>query len=126
MQRYCGMYKHENTLKMGLRWLKDIRETEAATAYARNPHELVRTIECFTHLIVGEIIIHACLQRKASNLPLMFSRLDYPQTDPEWDKFIVIKQENSNVKVRDLPAKFWLKPPYAPTYPENYEHHNTP
>ena len=94
-------------------------------AYARNPHELMRVLECFSRITVGEIILHASLARKASSLPLKFIRLDYPETDqPEWDKFIVIKQENGVIKTRDLPPKFWLKPPNAPTYKENYDRHS--
>ena len=70
MQDYCGEYKSEEVLKMGLRWLNSIRESEASTAYARNPHELVRTLECLTHITVGEMVMHASLARKASSRAL--------------------------------------------------------
>ncbi len=45
MQDYCGEYKNKETLEMGLTWLDSVRESEAAQAYARNPHELVRILD---------------------------------------------------------------------------------
>jgi succinate dehydrogenase/fumarate reductase flavoprotein subunit len=125
MQDYCSVAKNKEVLQTGLQWFESIRESDASMAYARNPHELMRVLECFSRITVGEIILHASLARKASSLPLKFIRLDYPETDqPEWDKFIVIKQENGVIKTRDLPPKFWLKPPNAPTYKENYDRHS--
>ena len=93
-------------------------------AYARNPHELARTLECFTRLTVSEIVMHASLARKASSMELGFKRLDYPQIDPpEWKKYITLRQEKGEVKVGERPLKYWLLPPYAPTYEENYNKH---
>ena len=124
MQDYCGEYKGAETLKMGLRWLHSIRDSEAARAYARNPHELWRTLECLVRLTVGEMILHASLARKASSRALGFTRLDYPEMDPpEWNKFVTIQLEKGSVKVGELPRGFWLKPPNAPTYKENYRRH---
>jgi succinate dehydrogenase/fumarate reductase flavoprotein subunit len=125
LQSYCGKYKNEETLLTGLKWLQTIRESEASRVYARNPHELARTLECMTHITVGEIIMHASLNRKASSVPLCFDRLDYPQPDPpEWEKLVVLKLENGNLEVTELPIDYWLKPPYAPTYEENYRKHS--
>jgi len=125
MQDYCGESKNEDTLKMGLRWLDSIRQSEITQAYARNPHELARTLEAMAQLNVGEVIIHACLARKASSRPLGFSRLDYPQMDPpEWNRFMTIRQENGDIKTGDLPFNYWLLPPHSPSYEENYRKHS--
>ena len=124
MQDYCGEYKSEETLKMGLRWLNSIRKSEASRAYARNPHEFMHTLECLVRLTVGEMIMHASLARKASSLPLDFKRIDYPEVDPpEWNKFVTIRLENGEVKVGELPFNYWLLLPNAPTYEENYKAH---
>ena len=124
MQDYCGEYRSEETLKMGLSWLNSIRESEASKAYARNPHELARTLECLTRLTVGEMVMHASLARKASNSELEFKRIDYPEIDPpEWNKYVTIRLENGEVKVGELPLNYWLKKPYALTYEENYQKH---
>jgi succinate dehydrogenase/fumarate reductase flavoprotein subunit len=124
MQDYCGKYKHKEMLNTGLRWFKDIRKSEASNLYARNPHELGRALDCLTLITVGEIIIYASLMRKASSSHLDFHRLDYPEMDPkEWHKFITIKLQDGEVKAGELPMNYWLLPPYAPTYEENYQRH---
>jgi hypothetical protein len=51
--------------------------------------------------------------------------MDFPQMDPpEWEKFLTIRKEQGDVKAGELPLKYWLLPPYAPTYEENYEEHS--
>ncbi|MFC1533215.1 FAD-dependent oxidoreductase [Thermodesulfobacteriota bacterium] len=125
MQDYCGECKNEDTLRMGLSWLDSARGSEIDMAYARNPHELGRTLEAMALLNVGEVIIHACLARKASSGPLGFKRLDYPQMDPpEWEKYITIRQENGKIKTGELPINYWLLPPNSPSYEENYRKHS--
>jgi len=124
MQDYCGEFKSEGLLELGLWWLDSIRESEAANTYVRNPHELARFLECMVRLTVGEIIMRASLARKASSRFLDFKRLDYPAVDPpEWNKFVTIKLEGGEVKVGELPFDYWLLPPNAPTFKENYEQH---
>jgi len=125
MQDYCGEFKSEETLKMGLNWLKSIREGEGSKVHASNPHDLARVLECFSNITAGEMIIHSCLARKSSSRVLGFQRLDYPEMDPpEWDKFVTIRLENGEVRDGERPFKYWLLPPYAPTYKENYKKHS--
>ena len=125
MQDYCGKYKSEEILKMGLWWLNSIRGSETERVYVRNPHELARFLETMVRLTVGEIIMNASLARQASSRPLDFWRLDYPEVDPpEWQKFVTIKLENGKVRVGERPLDFWLRPPYATTYEENYKLHS--
>ncbi len=125
MQDYCGEFKSEPILKTGLQWMHSIRESEGAAAFARNPHELCRVMECFTHMTIGEIIMQASLARKASSALLDFKRLDYPEVDPpEWHKIVTIRQEGDGIMVGELPMRYWLLPPYAPSYEENYRKHS--
>jgi len=122
MRDYCGQYKNELTLNLGLRLLNELKTTELASAYASNPHELGRLLECHALISFGELVIKASLERRASNSILGFQRLDYPEMDPpEWNKLLPVRQENNQVKVRDLPLDFHLKTPYASTYEENYQ-----
>ncbi|MBN1190702.1 MAG: FAD-dependent oxidoreductase [Dehalococcoidales bacterium] len=124
MQDYCGEYKTDRTLELGLKYLHSIAESEAAELCARNPHDLARALECYTHITVAEMVFHACLARKASCSRLGFNRLDYPQIDPpEWHKFVTLKLDNGSVRVGERPMRWWLKPPYASTYEENYRKH---
>jgi len=125
MQDYCGEYKNEQTLRMGIRWMDSIYESEASRAYARNPHELVRSLENLTHITVGKIIMEASLARRASSLHLDFKRMDYPEVDPaEWNKIVTMRLENGSIKIGELPLDYWLRPPYAPSYEENYRKHS--
>jgi succinate dehydrogenase/fumarate reductase flavoprotein subunit len=125
MQDYCGEYRNEATLNTGLGWLKTLQESEATQLCARNPHELGRTIECFTRLTLGEVIMKASLARKASSKRLGLNRLDYPTMDPpEWNKYLTIKQENGSIKTGELPLNYWLLPPNSPTLEENYSKHS--
>jgi succinate dehydrogenase/fumarate reductase flavoprotein subunit len=124
MQDYCGPYKNELTLNCGLRLFKELKETELAEAYASNPHELGRLLECSSLISLGESIMHASLARKASSLYLDFHRLDYPDMDPtDWQKLIPIRQDNGKVEVRELSFNHHLEAPNASTYEENYLKH---
>jgi succinate dehydrogenase/fumarate reductase flavoprotein subunit len=124
MQEWCGEKKSEELLKTGLIWLKEIREGEATTVYARTPHELMRVLECFSILTVGEMIMHASLARKASSNALNFYRTDYPEVDPpEWKKYITIRLEDEKVKTGDISLDYYLQSPNASTLKENYELH---
>jgi succinate dehydrogenase/fumarate reductase flavoprotein subunit len=108
MQDYCGELKSEELLKIGLNWFDELEAGEAATACARNPHELMRLLEVFSIMSNGRMIMEACRARKASNPSLGFTRLDYPEVDPpEWRKWITIKQDAGKVKVGELALDYY-------------------
>ena len=124
MQVYCGEYKTEEMLKTGLWWLDSIRRSEASRVYIRNPHELGRYLECLTRLTISELIIRASLARQASSSVLDFKRIDFAEMDPqEWNKFITLQQQEGQVVQSELPLDYWLQPPYAGSYAENYREH---
>jgi succinate dehydrogenase/fumarate reductase flavoprotein subunit len=119
MQNYCGDPKTENLMQIGLIALKELEQNDAAEIYAGDPHKLGRTLDVLDLITCSQIIIHACMARKASSQTLDFNRLDYPDMDPpEWHKWITVKQEDGEVKTGSLPIDFWgpLK--------EGYEEHN--
>ncbi|MCX6012480.1 MAG: FAD-dependent oxidoreductase [Chloroflexi bacterium] len=108
MQLYCGNFKTERLMHMGLMFLEDLNEAAASELYANNPHKLGRTLEALNVLDYAQAIMHASLARKASSLHLSFYRTDYPEIDPpEWNKFITIRLENEQVKVGELPLDYW-------------------
>jgi succinate dehydrogenase/fumarate reductase flavoprotein subunit len=105
-------------MKIGLKSLEEIEEIEAPTIRARNPHELMRSLEVLDILTCCEIIVHACLARKSSNNWLYFQRLDYPVNDmPEWRKWITLKLKDNKVQIGDLPLD------YHGPLKKNYEDH---
>jgi succinate dehydrogenase/fumarate reductase flavoprotein subunit len=115
---------NDELLNIGLTWLNELEKKEAQELVAANPHELMRSLETLNLLTVSQIMIHSALNRKASSRSLNLRRLDYTQDDPpEWHKFVTIKQVDGKVVAGELPIHFWLMPPYAPTYRENYEQH---
>jgi len=119
MQNYCGEYKNEELLKIGLIWLEDMEKNEGPRVCADNPHKLMRTLEVYNILTCNEIILHSSRARKASSRYLDFFRLDYPEMDPpDWHKWVTVKQEDGTVKTGELPIDFWgpLK--------ENYKKHH--
>lgn len=118
MQNYCGEFKNDELLRLGLIWLEDLQKNEAPRVGVDNPHKLMRTLEVYNIMTCDEMILHASMARKASSEVLGFTRLDYPEADPaEWKKWIVLKNQDGDVKSRDLPLDFCV--PLA----ENYEKH---
>jgi succinate dehydrogenase/fumarate reductase flavoprotein subunit len=127
MQDFCGQYKTATTLQMGLRLLRELRESEARAVAAANPHELMHAVECQSIMTLGEAIMQACLARQASSALLNFVRLDYPAVDPEeWRVLVAIRRTSDGVAVEKLPLDYYLRPPHAPTYEENYALHAEP
>ena len=107
MQDYCSELKSEELLKLGLQWYDEMEAGEAATAFARNPHELSRLLEVFNIMTVNRMILEACRARKASHTYLHFERLDYPEVDtPEWHKWVTVKQEEGEVRAGKLPLDY--------------------
>ena len=119
MQHYCGEIKSEKLLTTGLSLLKDMQIGEVPQVSAQNPHELVRALEVWNILTNAEIVMNACLARKASSKPLHFRRSDFPEVDPpEWNKFVTIKLEKNKVVTGERPLD------YHGSLEKNYESHN--
>ncbi len=119
MQNYCGEIKSEELLNIGLELLEKMEKSEIPLLFARNPHELMRTLEVLNILTNAKLIIHSCLARKASSKQLHFKRSDYPETDPpDCHKFITVRLENNQVKVSEKPID------YYGSLKENYEYYN--
>lgn len=122
MLDHCGVTMTEASLQHGIRVLRDMRETEAKSVFASNPHELGRALECTSILECSEIIAEASLARQASNESLMFQRIDYPDDSPEWRKWQPLKRTaNGEVSRRDLPLDYHAQGPYSSDFEENYQ-----
>lgn len=110
MQQDCGEFRTPALCKHGLMWLDSIKKHEMQMTFARNPHELSRVLECESRVTVAEIYLYLCMANfKAAEegydeSKCMFHKL----IDGE---LITTYKEN----------EWWLKPPYASTYLENYE-----
>ncbi|MBQ83902.1 MAG: FAD-binding protein [Candidatus Marinimicrobia bacterium] len=118
MQDYCGDQKNEELIQLSLRYLEEIRESEANTLTARNPHELMRAIEAMDILTCCEMIAHACSARKTNCPWLYFERIDSTDETDAWMKWITIKHNGEKVIYGELPLD------YAGDLKENYEQYN--
>jgi succinate dehydrogenase/fumarate reductase flavoprotein subunit len=108
MQDYCAELKTEELLKIGLQYFAEIEEGEFKTAFARNPHELGRTLEVFNILTVGQMIMEGSRARKCTSPSLGFFRPDYPQVEPPaWNKWVTVKLENGRVKTGELAKDYY-------------------
>jgi hypothetical protein len=72
MQDYCGEYKTEHTLDMGIRRMRDLLETEGQRTYASNPHELARSIESLSLGELGIAYMEAAKARRPAAGSLNF------------------------------------------------------
>jgi len=100
MQSYCTAKKEPELLKLGLKWFDEIWQSEAKTAVARNPRELMRVHEVFNLITNGQLIMNACLS---------------PVKKDFWD---TIKLEGGDPKLGELPYDF------AGDLVSNYKEHN--
>jgi hypothetical protein len=77
--------------------------------YARNPHELVRVLECESRMTVAEIYLYLCL-----------ANFEASEDGAETDRLMFTKRIDGELITTYKEKNWWLKPPYAPTYLENY------
>ena len=99
MQNYCGGVKCDALLREGLDLLADFEKNALPEITCKNPHELMRTHEVADILTVSELIMHACMARRTSSVPLCFERTDCGGVvDPECDRrFITVRKENGKI-----------------------------
>ena len=68
----------------------------------------MRAHEVFDILEVSQMILHACLLRESSSVPLCFERSDFPEKDPEKDRyFITIRKEGENIVKGAVPHGYF-------------------
>lgn len=110
MQQDCGDFRTRVLCEHGLMWLDSIKKHEMQLTYARNPHELVRVLECESRVTVAEVYLYLGIanfraaEQGEGEGKLMFNKLI-------GGELITSYKED----------QWWLKAPYAPTYNENYE-----
>ena len=108
MQQYCGATKSEALLNAGLEQIKEIEAGVATELSAADPHELIRSLETLNVLTNAELVIHACLARRASSNQLHFIRTDYPDLDPpEWHKFVTVRKSQKGTMVGEKAIDYY-------------------
>ena len=90
MSDYAGFVRSETMLEAGLTHLGRLKKEAISTMIAGNQHELIRALEVFNLIELGELVCIAARERKESRG--WHERKDYPYTDPLLDKQLVIKK----------------------------------
>jgi len=108
MRQHCGAIKDDESLESGLNVLDELRRRDIPRLQARNPHELVRSLEVLNVLSNAELVVHACLARKAGARHLLFERSDFPEVDPpDWHKFVTVRLEAGKVMAGELSIDYY-------------------
>lgn len=94
MREYVGMkLRSESLMKAGLKYIRDLRKYARAQMKADNAHELMRALEVFDLIDVGEAVALMSENRKESR-GRCHRRSDYTFTNPLLgNKFQTIKKE---------------------------------
>ena len=89
---FSGEVRSESLLGAGLAALRRLKQKTHDQLIAENPHDLCRSLEVINLLDVGEIIFITARERKETRGK--HKRPDYPFTNPQLAKTIVIKKLN--------------------------------
>ena len=108
MQNYCGGIKCDDLLREGQDLLTSFERDMVPLLHADNPHDLMRIHEVEDILTVAQIVLHACLARKASSSPLCFTRSDYPAEEAvEARRHIVLRNDHGRAVTREVPLDYF-------------------
>jgi fumarate reductase (CoM/CoB) subunit A len=105
MWKNVGIVRDGHELSSNLEALERLKEELLPKLYVSGkdlPQELRRALELENMVLVAEIITRAALMRKESRG--VHTRLDYPETDPEWLKNIIICRENDEMRILTRPV----------------------
>ena len=106
---YVGYYKSEGIMQKGLDLLLNLKKTYIPELGATDAHGMVRCMEVRNLFDVSEMHIRASLARKETRFARMgmmhHIRLDYPERNPSWRKWIVVKKkgEEMTLSTREVP-----------------------
>ena len=106
---YVGYFKSENMMQKGLEKLLELKSVHLDSLFAHNPHELMRCVEVKNISDLAEMHIRASLMRKESRMRRVglypHYRSDYPNTDPAWEKWVVVQRKNGEMALstREIP-----------------------
>ncbi len=100
---YVGYFKSEGLMQQGLKTLLELRKAYLSSLAAKNPHELMRCLEVRNIFDMAEMHIRASLMRKETRHRRVglfpHYRVDYPETDPAWEKLIVVRREDGEMRL---------------------------
>ena len=97
---YVSYFKNEEVMEYALEKLIELKDSFVEQMAAKNPHELMRCCEVKSIIDFAEMHIRASLYRKETRFRKLANfvhyRVDYPDTDPNWEKWVVLKKDANN------------------------------
>lgn len=103
MNDYAGSVRSETLLEAGITNLRRLREKALNTMVARNPHEVMRSLEVVNLFDLGEAVFIAAKARKETRG--LHIRVDYPYTNVLLDKKLVVVKKKGEKPVAELKEK---------------------
>lgn len=99
MTDYAGVeVRSEHLFKAGLKYLEALRTKAENTLHCQNSHELMRCLEVFDLIQLGELVMITALERKETRGKHI--RIDHPYTNPlNNDRFITVQQVEGSAQV---------------------------
>ncbi len=88
--RYVGQFKSEGKLREGMRRLGSLKREFLPKLMAKDPHYLMRALECRNLIEMAEVHMNAVMERKESRGNHI--RLDYPERDKSLDHMITYQR----------------------------------
>ncbi len=101
MSDYAGLVRSETLLTAGAQHLRRLKEKAYNSVIVRNQHELVRCLEIFDLIDLGELMFVTAEARKETRG--LHVRADYPFTNPLLEQLLIVKRENGK------PCTEWRK-----------------
>lgn len=99
LSEYVGYYKSEDMMQYALNKLLELKKAYLDHMAANNPHELMRCCETRSIISFAEMHIRASMYRKETRYRHLANfvhyRADYPDTDPAWEKWVVVQKDKN-------------------------------
>jgi len=121
---YYIMYiKKQDRMEAALTLVKFMRDHLAPKLMSKDPHELRLALETKNMILNAEMRLRSSLFRTESRG--CHYREDYPRrNDPDWLAWVLLKEENGEMKVfkKPIPEEWWpdLSVPYEERYPRTF------
>ncbi len=108
--QYLRPPKNPAYLELAVQWMERIRGEDLPRLRASDYHDLLKTYEIQSILMVGEMMARASLYREESRWGYQHWRVDLPAKDPAWDRtWVVISLGSGGMKLtrRRVPEHKW-------------------
>ncbi len=98
--QYVGLFRSEGKIREGMRRLGTLRRVFLPKLMAKNPHYLMRALECRNLMNLAEAHMLACLERKETRGD--FIRFDYLEKDPSLDDMLLYQRMEDGKAVFEM------------------------